>query len=640
MKEIKESFIKKKFNWTKINSGLQRITLQTLVILLTPLLLYTSTQMYYFISNTEFKKKLYLPTHLLGLLIVIMIFVMFSSILKSNKRACILLSSVIFIFLIINQIKIYYALDPVMFSDIYFLQDTGSLLEITGSTLLTMLLKILPASVIYAMLLVLICMLTSFFEMEISNKKLRLLGGLTSFFLLLIIYYPNDNVTKFMQNHVFDKVTSQNNNHTTTNIAYYQKHGVISGMYGLLLSNRFIEPDLYSDVKDEINTIMKNDGDAYCEYIDKEFTSWGQPNIIMIFSESFWDVDKQNEVKFNRPITSNLNKLKQDGIYAEMISPSFGGVSANVEYEVLTGSNLGFFSEGYIPYMQLINNSDYYVAPYVSTFLKENNYKTQLVSTWKSTLFNCQNVYEYMGIDETSYVSDFKNPDEKGGRISEKEIVDRIIDTLNSKPKGQKIFNMSLTAQTHMPYYLDRYDEYDISIESSPLSDTLNGIFQCYAQGVYDADKELGRLYDFIQTYDEPTIIIFYGDHLPYLNTSNGEDVYKELNYFNTDDYLTNCFRKYNTQMLITGNFDLGKDNIDYIGPDLIMPYVFSRCDFEKDNDYFNYLASTIPHLPAFNLFVAVDNQGNLYSPNSLTNKMKEIFDLRQCINWREYIKE
>lgn len=610
------------------------------VFLYIPTLLYLSTQLYYFLLNQDFKKMIYLPTHLFGLTILITVFLLTTCILGNTKITTNVLSIILLIFMIINQLKISYAQDPVMFSDIFFLQDTQSILDITGSTMAIMLIQLIPWTLVYIIALICINFVSFKTRFNICTYKKRVLFLIPCIIYLFVIYFPNDNVTVFMQNKVFDKVTNAKNNQTTTNIAYYQKHGIISGMYGLLLSNRFIEPKNYKSLVNNLDNIMESNSTKYTDYVNKNCTSWGTPNIIMIFSESFWDLDKLDEVSFDKPITSNLHKLMNTGIYAEMISPTFGGISANIEYQVLTGSNLSFFCEGYIPYMQLLTNSNYNNAPYVSNVLKSNNYKTQLTSTWKSTLYNCSRAYDYMDIDVTKYDIDFDNPTKKGGRISEKAVVDEIIDALESKDDNTKLFHMDLTAQTHMPYYKERYkdEEYDIKITSSPLSSTENEMLLCYAQGVYDADKQLGRLYDYIQDYDEPTIIVFYGDHLPYLNNSSGEDIYNDLEYFNTDNYLLNYFRKYNTQLLITGNFDLGEDDINYIGPDLIMPYIFSRCDLKHPSTYYNYLASTIETLPAINYFVAVDQNGNLYSPQDLPKNMNSVYNIRQCINWREFI--
>ena len=69
----------------------------------------------------------------------------------------------------------------------------------------------------------------------------------------------------------------------------------------------------------------------------------------------------------------------------------------------------------------------------------------------------------------------------------------------------------------------------------------MTDVLLSYSQSCYNADMQLGRMYDYIQNFDEPTILVFYGDHLPYLpDTKTKEDIINYLSYFNTDDELLN----------------------------------------------------------------------------------------------------
>lgn len=608
--------------------------LLSLTLTVIPLLITISIQIFYTLINPDFRKAIFFRSYLIGLIITICVYGIITAIAGSSRISTIIICTIFLIFMIVNQFKIIYANDPILFSDVFLLNDTGSLLEITSGTMGTHFLKMLPLVILLTIMLALICVLSYRITCTLTKPKTRIIMGVTCVVLLVIIFFPNKYVTKAMKYLFTDEVMAQKDNHTTTNIAYYSKNGIVGGLYGLLLNNRFEEPDTYNDIKDELDDIMIDNSEP------ETVATWGTPNIVMIFSESFYDMSQVKEIEYDKPITENFNKLKEKGIFANMISPSFGGISANVEFEVLSGSNIGFYSEGYIPYMQLMNNDNYYNAPYFTKDLKNNGYKTKIVSTWSDTLFNCARAYDYMGIDETLYSKDFDNPDKKGDRISEKQVVDTIIDNLENKKDTDKLFYMTLTAQTHMPYPYTRYkeDEYDIHITDSPLSKELEEYVECYSQGVYDADVQLGRLYNYIQTYKEPVLLIFYGDHLPYLNPNDNSDAYNELNYFNTDDPLLNTYRKYNTQCLITANFDLGEDDIDYIGPDLIMPYVMSRCDMNISS-YSKYLNSTIKDLPSFNCFVAIDSKGKLYDMNNLPNSITDPLELRKCVNWKYFVE-
>ncbi len=217
-------------------------------------------------------------------------------------------------------------------------------------------------------------------------------------------------------------------------------------------------------------------------------------------------------------------------------------------------------------------------------------------------------------------------------------MAERLIQELKEKPKDEKLFTMILTAQAHMPFNFDKYEDYDISIVDSKLDPEEEDTIRSYAQGVYDADKQLKEVYDFIQTYEEPTILIFYGDHLPYLKNEKGEDITKKLEYFNTGDSTEDLYRKYHTQCLILTNYDIGEDDIDYMGPDLVMDYLLNNMDLEV-SPYYQWLYTTIDKLPASNLYVSVDKNGNKYKTSKLTGTMKDTFDLRRKMNWKYFVE-
>ena len=96
-------------------------------------------------------------------------------------------------------------------------------------------------------------------------------------------------------------------------------------------------------------------------------------------------------------------------------------------------------------------------------------------------------------------------------------------------------------------------------------------------------------------------------------------------------------FRKYNTQCLILGNFDLGKDDIDILGPNLVMPYVLSKTGLEVPA-YFKWLAGRRKGLAAGNTFVYADAAGNLYTKDSLPPELMEDLHRQECLNWKFFV--
>lgn len=56
-------------------------------------------------------------------------------------------------------------------------------------------------------------------------------------------------------------------------------------------------------------------------------------------------------------------------------------------------------------------------------------------------------------------------------------------------------------------------------------------------------------LYQKICELGTPTIIVFFGDHLPYLINKKGENILFKSSYFNTENASLNELRKYTTKI-------------------------------------------------------------------------------------------
>lgn len=599
---------------------------------LIPFLIFAALETFYKLYNMNCAALPFIPAYLLAIVIVFAVYYLIMSLVNNSYITTIILSAVIFIFALANQIKIAYSDDPVFLNDILFINSPGTFSDILQGTLFDLVKEYFIGSAILLAVLILLCYWARQKKIKFQSKKKRLLTGSSCLLLLFLVFVPISSLNQGLLKVCYG--SDRMNNYATTNMKYYYKYSIVSGLIGQLLENRLVEPKGFSTEKvEEMLAKVENSTEGR--------GGIGQPNIIMVFSESFWDIDQLDEITFDKPITENFNKLKEKGLFVDMISPSYGGISANPEWEMLTGGSLTYFHPGYIPYMQLYRDDKYYKAPSVISELKNNNYYTKIVTAWGPTLFNCDTVYDYYGVDEKVYRDNMKSQaDWKGGRISDEFLTNQIMTEFNSKEAGEKMFYMVLTAQAHMPYMKDKYkdSEYDIQITDTKLSSDKAATVRSYAQGIYDADKQLGRLYEYIQTLEEDTILIFYGDHLPYLKTADGSDVFPDLEFFNTEDNLLNTFRKYNTQCLVLSNYEIEHEDISYLGPDMIMPYVLNKMDIQV-SPFYQWLFSMRNNLPASNFAVSVDKEGNLYETSKLEGDLKEYYKMRSYMNWNYFCK-
>ena len=207
-----------------------------------------------------------------------------------------------------------------------------------------------------------------------------------------------------------------------------------------------------------------------------------------------------------------------------------------------------------------------------------------------------------------------------------------MIEELENKG-DEPVFYFTATIQNHLPFCNDKYEEYDISVVNTSLGKGETEFIQSYAQGVYDADKQLKRIYDYIQDYEEDTIILFLGDHLPYVSLED-EDVLENLSYFNTEDEMQNLYRKYNTQALILTNFEVEGTGTAYnSSPDFLLNYIVNNMDIELSS-YFKWLYDFGEKLPATNKFLSFSNTGEMLLNQELTGQIKEDFDFRRNMQY------
>ena len=564
--------------------------------------------------------KIELPAIIILVIILYSFYLLFLSLLRNTFRANVILSILLLILFIANQMRIFYTSDTLLLTDFLFLQTTGELAGFVDVTLINSINYILSPTIIVIALFIWLLNICLKAKIEVNTKKINIPLFVISLLILLGLFFPIESFDKFILDKVYDYNKVSDYTISVSNTRYYYKYGVISGMYGKFLETRRYEPDNYDEegLKYTINNVEKIEG------------TWKKPNVLVVFSESFWDISQLEGIKFDKDITENFHKLEEKGKILDMITPSYGGVSANVEFEVLTGGSLNYFSKGYIPYMQLYNKKSKDNPSIIKEF-KKNDYKTVILNSSSKKMFNCDNVYNYYGVDERRHLYDEINLN--GEYVKDKYITDEIIKYFNNKDKNEKVFYFAITMGGHMPYYVERYNKYDFNVVESKYNSEITGTLKSYAQGIYMADQELGRLYEYINTLEEETIIVFFGDHLPHLQTKSGKDALFEINYLNNNYDLESVYRQFNTNAIILSNYDIKYDDTKYLSPDLLLTYVMNNMNIEI-SPYYKWLYTTIDTLPSSNYVVSISNDGQLHYTLGLEGKMKDTYEMRKKVQY------
>ena len=611
----------------KIKKQSNQVINKTIIKALIPFFVALIIEMFFGILSGGITAALNIEKNALffSIFISYLVYGIFIGITKKLSISTIIISIIGTVYLIINQIKMGYTGEVLVFSDINFVSKLNGIIDMISFEDIVALLKFYLLSFV-ALVIIFVLIIRWTFKNDIIIEKVKerlIIIGICSI-ILTILFIPNKHTKE-----IFLKLfLNAEKGSYTTSISYCNDYSLVAGIYGILLNDRFTEPENYNE--ENLNNILKE----YSEVENKG--TWGKPNIIVVFSESFWDIDKQNDVEFYESVAPNIKKLKEEGKLIETLSCGYGRLSENIAFELLTGGSLNYFNKGYIPIMSLYKRE--YSEEIISILkeLKYNDYRTKIV--FGEDYYNSEKAMKKIGFDEYLDI-ETEESIENRNNITDEYITDLIIDELKNKKKDEKLFYMTETIQNHMPYKIDKYTTYDVSIKSSNLKNEMNDTILSYAQGIYDADKQLNRLYEYIKEYEEPTIILFLGDHLPYLHTESGYNVIESMSYFNTDNELENLYRKYNTQALILSNYNIDTSEIpEYLSNNLLLTYIVNQMDIELSS-YYKWLYSTTEYLPATNSYMALDKNGNKYNIQELEGNMQRIYKLREYMQYKLFIK-
>ncbi|OPH52095.1 hypothetical protein BC351_33590 [Paenibacillus ferrarius] len=338
-----------------------------------------------------------------------------------------------------------------------------------------------------------------------------------------------------------------------------------------------------------------------------------KPNVIFVMSEAFWDPTLLTNVKFSEDPLPTIHRLQKESTSGYLLSPQFGGGTSNVEFEVLTGNSMSMLPGGSIPYQQYVSKP----VPSLASYFADQGYKSMGIHSYEGWFWNRNTVYKDLGFQTFKSSEHFQNPETKGYFISDAEVSRNIIDEVDKT--ADPMFIYTVTMQNHGPYDDPRYGENHFKVEGN-LTPDAKSILETYTQGAHDADQSLQMLIDHFKDSSEPTMIVFYGDHLPMLGMDY--QVYKEagfINSSNTSEWSLEEVKKMHSIPLVTwANFDMPKQDIPLLSDSFLGAHVLDMLHMEKPANFAlnSQLAAQVPGLLS-NLVVDADQSLHTKVPDA-----------------------
>ena len=360
--------------------------------------------------------------------------------------------------------------------------------------------------------------------------------------------------------------------------------------------------------------------------------------VIMILSESFSDPTRVPGITLTEDPIPNIRSIKDSTTSGLMLSPSIGGGTANIEYQALTGLDLGLFDDSMqSPYQELIphqkhpytfnqiwntqnnlTNSAAFHPYYKNMYLRDSAYKKFGFSAF-STLDSATPVTYQDRIDNSPYVDDASS-------------YRNVIDYINSSTSSSDFIQL-VTMQNHMPYN-DWYNDNQFkAADISQLSDGEKYAIDTYAKGISITDQATVDFLNQLNQINKPITVIFYGDHLPAIYSTAASDINNATVMHETDYFIwSNQASPFNT-------VKLDGETSNFVSSNFFMSLAAEHMN-AKVSAYLELLSQVHSVIPAFTRLVLsngnwteegsttyLDANGNQITQQDLSDQAKQLLN-------------
>lgn len=265
--------------------------------------------------------------------------------------------------------------------------------------------------------------------------------------------------------------------------------------------------------------------------------------VIMVLSETFSDPTRVPGISFSEDPMPNIRQLKTQTTSGLMLSPGYGGGTANIEYQALTGLSMANYSSSLtIAYQQLVPSLKW--TPTLNQLWNNangNNASIALHAFNRNMYFRDLN-YKKFGFSKFYAIDgkpQLKNLQPLGNSwlASDASFYSDVLQQVSSSSKNK--FYQAITIQNHMPYedfYPD--NQFKSEDESSNLSASEKESIETFTKGINYTDQSTLDFLNKLNQIDRPITVVFYGDHLPGIYSTAYSDPDNVLGLHETDYFI------------------------------------------------------------------------------------------------------
>ncbi len=338
----------------------------------------------------------------------------------------------------------------------------------------------------------------------------RLALGLVSLALLYTVFrgerpwehaYSDDNLVGY---ELWDPTASVNN------------VGLVAGLVRMTQDARVRIPKA---AQGEVARFASTHSESLQSRFDRKIPS-PLPDIVVVQSEAFFEPGILKGVDAAE-FAPNFVRLAATGITGALVTPAYGGGTIRTEFEALTGYPMVAFPSITYPYFGLAASW----MPSVPRRLQKFGYSTTLFHPFEASFWNRQQVMPELGFEHSYYQPAFAGAAHAGAYVSDRALFGFVLAHLQHEAAAPS-YSLVITMENHGPWDNDPVGV-EHALDGRPLPAGLSAKgrkqFVYYASHLVNGDAALGDFVQRLMARPRWTVLLFYGDHLPSLDTTFNE---------------------------------------------------------------------------------------------------------------------
>ena len=346
-------------------------------------------------------------------------------------------------------------------------------------------------------------------------------------------------------------------------------------------------------------------------------------NLIVIMNESFADFTVFDDFEASEDPTPFLHSLEENTVKGWMYAPVTGGGTATVEFEYLTGFSSLFQPPHTVAYQLYVEEG----MPSLAAVAGSQGYETTAFHPYKSSGWNRVLAYDYLDFDRQMYEEDVVDPYYIRHYVSDRSDYEMIFRTTREQEGNTFFFNV--TMQNHSGY-AQGWNNLERTIDLPDRLARTDSSARQYFALARESDDALRELIGYYSQQEEPTMVVFFGDHQPPLTNSFYEELYgKKLSERTTEEVL----QQYAVPFFIWTNYDIQEEQDVVISPNYL-GVLTARLAGLPMTGFMNFLSQLYEELPAVTPVGFVTGDGQYLARSELNEEQRRLLDIYETLNY------